>query len=106
MSLKDLWEKIFGKPEPSIYGKSPIDSLLDDLETKTEGRDSMPKAKFFLFEGDDEGDDDGQWYFHLKSSNGKIICQSEGYTRKENALNGIRAVKKCAASAKIEIEGE
>lgn len=93
--------------EPSIYGKSPIDSLSDELaqaknieealKTKTERRESMPKAKFFLFEGKNS-----QWYFHLKASNGKIICQSEGYTRKENALGGIESVKKCAASAEIE----
>ena len=56
-----------------------------------------PEAKFFLFEGED-----GQWYFHLKAGNGQIIAQSEGYTRKSNALNGIASVKKNAGKAKIE----
>ena len=59
------------------------------------------EAKFVLFEGED-----GQWYFHLKASNNQVIAQSEGYTRKSNALKGIAAVKKYAAKAKIEIEEE
>lgn len=28
---------------------------------------------------------DGQWYFRIKSANGKIIAQSEGYTRERRA---------------------
>lgn len=55
------------------------------------------EAKFVLFKGED-----GQWYFHLKASNSQVIVQSEGYTRKSNALKGIAAVKKNAAKAKIE----
>ena len=56
-----------------------------------------PKAKFDLFPGED-----GQFYFNLVASNGQVIAQSEGYTRKDNALNGIASVKKNAATAKIE----
>lgn len=29
---------------------------------------------------------DGMWYFHVASLNGKIICTSEGYTRKNRAI--------------------
>jgi len=38
---------------------------------------------------------DNQWYFILVAKNGETIAQSEGYTRKENALKGIKAVKRC-----------
>ena len=44
---------------------------------------------------------DGQWYFHLVGLNGEIIAQSEGYTTKDNCLNGIDAVKRYASIAKI-----
>jgi uncharacterized protein YegP (UPF0339 family) len=36
----------------------------------------------------------GEFYFHLKAANGEIILQSEGYTKKASALNGIESVKK------------
>ena len=54
------------------------------------------KAKFELFEGEDD-----KWYFNLKAMNGKIIAQSEGYNRKRNAIKGINAVKVCAGKAEI-----
>lgn len=43
----------------------------------------------------------GQWYFNIKSANGKIVAQSEGYTRKHNALKTISAMKAAVASAEI-----
>jgi uncharacterized protein len=36
----------------------------------------------------------GEFYFHLKASNGEIILRSEGYTKKASAVNGIESVKK------------
>lgn len=47
--------------------------------------------------------EDGFWYFHLKSRNGKIIAQSEGYTRKRNAVKGIAAVKKSANAKTVSL---
>ena len=50
---------------------------------------------------------DGQWYFHLKAENNEIIAQSEGYTTKDNCLNGINSVKRNAPNADLEeIEDE
>ena len=49
---------------------------------------------------------DGDWYFVLKAGNNQVIAQSEGYTRKRNALKGIASVKKNAAKARIEIKEE
>jgi uncharacterized protein YegP (UPF0339 family) len=40
---------------------------------------------------------DGQFYFHLKASNGQIILASEMYKEKTSAENGIASVKKNAA---------
>ncbi len=59
----------------------------------------MP-GKFEVFEGEDD-----QWYFNLKAPNGKIVAQSEGYSRKRNALKGIASIKKFAPEAIIEIDG-
>ena len=55
------------------------------------------KTRFVLFQGASSK----QWYFHLKASNGKIICQSEGYNTKPSTLKGIASIKKNAAKAKI-----
>lgn len=43
---------------------------------------------FTLFVGVDD-----QLYFNLKAGNHEIILQSEGYTSKANALNGIKSVQ-------------
>lgn len=36
---------------------------------------------------------DGKYYFHLKAKNGEIVLQSQGYTTKTSATNGIASVK-------------
>lgn len=54
------------------------------------------KSKFEVFK-----DRRGQWRFRLVASNGRIVCQSEGYTRKSNCLAGIRALQKSAADAVV-----
>ena len=43
-----------------------------------------------------------QWYFRLVASNGKTICQSEGYTRKANVLKGIESVRAASRMAAVE----
>ncbi len=54
-------------------------------------------AKFVVFKGSN-----GQYYWHLKAPNGEIICQSEGYTSKQGALNGVDACKRYATTANTE----
>jgi uncharacterized protein len=39
---------------------------------------------------------DGQFYFNLKSGNGKVVLTSERYTDKRNAQKGIESVRKNA----------
>lgn len=51
-------------------------------------------CKFEIFKGSN-----GQYYFRLKAENGEIIAQSEGYTSKQGAQNGIAAVRRCAPAA-------
>lgn len=41
---------------------------------------------------------DGQFYWSLKAGNGEIIGQSEGYTTKSAAMNGIESTRKNAMS--------
>lgn len=55
------------------------------------------KMKFEIFKNRK-----GQYCFRLIASNGKIVCQSESYTRLLNCKNGIKSVKKCG-KAKVVI---
>lgn len=52
----------------------------------------MPK--FEIFKGTN-----GKYYFRLKASNGEIIAQSEGYSSKQGAQDGVASVKKNAPIA-------
>lgn len=45
-------------------------------------------SKYLLFVGKDR-----QCYFSLHAENGQVILQSEGYTTKQNALNGISSCR-------------
>jgi len=44
-----------------------------------------------------------EWRFRLKAPNGEIIASSEGYSSKQNAKKGIRAIKKYANSKQFQI---
>ena len=61
----------------------------------------MRQAKFTVFEGDD-----GQWYWRLKSANGRTLCQGEAHTRKRDADRAIETVtetiQKIAAKAIVQ----
>jgi uncharacterized protein len=47
-------------------------------------------------------DEAGQFRFKLIAANGLTIAVSQGYTTKENAMNGIASVKENAAKAVID----
>lgn len=34
-----------------------------------------------------------KWYFRLTAANGKIVAQSQGYTRLESAMSTIKSIK-------------
>jgi uncharacterized protein YegP (UPF0339 family)/sporulation protein YlmC with PRC-barrel domain len=56
-----------------------------------------PDAKFEI-----NKDVAGEFRFKLVATNGQTIAVSEGYTTKDNALNGVESVKQNAADAVIE----
>eukprot|EP00746_Dinoflagellata_sp_MGD_P090241 gnl/MRDRNA2_/MRDRNA2_35619_c0_seq1.p1 gnl/MRDRNA2_/MRDRNA2_35619_c0~~gnl/MRDRNA2_/MRDRNA2_35619_c0_seq1.p1 ORF type:complete len:662 (+),score=159.68 gnl/MRDRNA2_/MRDRNA2_35619_c0_seq1:18-2003(+) len=70
------------------------DGIMMKNNVGKQGKDPGRAGKFELFVGKD-----GQFYFRLKASNGRIILASEGYTAKASALNGIRSVKENSADA-------
>ena len=49
----------------------------------------MNNPKFELF----RSQANYNYYFHLRSENGEIVLNSEGYTSKQNCHNGIASVK-------------
>ena len=52
----------------------------------------MENPKFQVF----QSSRNYEYYYRLKAGNGEIILNSEGYTTKQNCLNGIRSVKENA----------
>jgi hypothetical protein len=48
-----------------------------------------------------QSEKDKQWYFHLLAPNGEVIAQSQGYSSKDNCINGINSVKKYAPTALV-----
>lgn len=59
--------------------------------------DGEKNPKFNIKEGAD-----GKFYFNLTAGNGEIILQSQGYTTKDSAENGVESVKKNAPVAEID----
>lgn len=53
-------------------------------------------GKFTIFTGKDS-----QFYWNLKADNGEVICQSQGYTTRQSAENGIESVRSNAPTAEI-----
>ncbi len=43
----------------------------------------------------------GQYYFRVVASNGNILCHSESYTTKQNAINGANACVNVAIHGSI-----
>jgi len=96
MSIQIAWDWIF--PSPARF-----DAALDRVwfrwfrERKTwqeirpvatPQEQKMAIGKFEIFQGKNK-----QWFFRLKSPNGKVICQSEGYKAKKSCYKGIAAVR-------------
>lgn len=72
--------------ENGMNGEQPAAEAPHEMQ---EGESPIPNPKFQIFEGRD-----GQFYFRLRASNGEILLQSEGYTRKAGAELGIGSVKR------------
>lgn len=53
-------------------------------------------GSFEIYKGED-----GLFYWRLKSSNGEVIANGEGYDTRENAVRGVNTVEKTAFHATI-----
>ena len=74
--------------------KANASSPIADL---TMGESAIPHPRYEVFL-----DKEGRFRFHLKASNGEIICASQGYSAKQSALDGIESIKENAPTAEIE----
>ena len=45
-----------------------------------------------------------EWRWRLVGSNGKIVAQSEGYSRRAGVMKSINSIKRSVANARVEIE--
>lgn len=89
---------------PSADEDSPVSAAdappeaADELPVSVGAADeSQSLARFELFR--DQGE---EWRWRLRHRNGNIIATSgEGYTRKHNALNGLRSVMENSAEAEV-----
>jgi uncharacterized protein YegP (UPF0339 family) len=45
----------------------------------------------------------GQWYFRIRSSNGKVIAQSEGYHNKQDCIDTAMLIKHEIGKAEIRV---
>jgi uncharacterized protein YegP (UPF0339 family) len=46
-------------------------------------------------------DTSGEWRWRLKSGNGKVVAQGEGYKTRGGARSGVRSHRRAAATAKV-----
>lgn len=46
----------------------------------------------------------GEWRFRVKGSNGEIVAQSEGYTRKEDARRGAQTLVEIVRRPMLRVE--
>jgi uncharacterized protein YegP (UPF0339 family) len=53
-------------------------------------------GQFEIFKGNDK-----QWYWRLIARNGEIVCQSEGYKRKDSVVKAIKRLPELAATEKV-----
>ena len=67
------------------------------VEDQTEeGYEALLCPKYEIFT-----DKEGKFRFHLRASNGEIICASQGYTTKANARTGIESIAENAPDAEV-----
>ena len=71
--------------------KANASSPVADL---TMGEPSVPNPRYEVFMDRAE-----RFRFHLKASNGEIVCASQGYSTKQRALDGIASIAENAPLA-------
>jgi uncharacterized protein YegP (UPF0339 family) len=71
----------------SQYNANRAVNAVVSLVTAANPAPAAPEAKFQVFRGFD-----GLYYFHLRATNGEIVLQSQGYTRRTSAIAGTQSV--------------
>jgi len=103
---KDKWMEEIGRWQEEkdlelldrYYTSHGYESYLGIVQKRiTKIGSHKPDAKFEI-----DKDVAGEFRFKLVATNGQCIAVSEGYTTKDNAMNGIESVKQNAAEAAIE----
>jgi uncharacterized protein YegP (UPF0339 family)/sporulation protein YlmC with PRC-barrel domain len=79
----------------TTHGYESYEGIVQKRITKIGGH--KPDAKFEISK-----DVAGEFRFKLVATNGETIAVSEGYTTKDNAMNGIESVRLNAAAAQLE----
>lgn len=77
----------------SVQKNAPVANIEDQT---VEGFETAKNPKFEIYK-----DKKGEFRFRLKATNGQIIAVGEGYTKKENCMNGVESVQKNAVDAEI-----
>lgn len=70
-----------------------VDAVIHSIGTATTTA-AAPGAKFETWKGAD-----GQYYFHVRAENGRIVLQSEGYTTKTAATKGTTSAQTAGQDA-------
>jgi len=98
IKVADLTIELPKKMEFSLEYEVDDDETELEIEFSWSTKKRSSKGKFEVFKSAD-----GQWYFHLKSPNGKVILASEAYRNKQGALGGIESVRKNAQQEQFEV---
>ena len=69
-----------------------VDAVIKVVGTTTSTEPARDGARFEVFKGID-----GHYYFDLRAGNGEIVLQSQGYTSKSAANDGVTSVRNNAA---------
>ncbi len=71
-----------------------VDSKIEDQTVEGYEKVKYPKWEVYV-------DKAGEYRFRLCASNGENIAASEGYVRKDSALNGIDSIRRNAPEAEV-----
>ncbi len=50
-------------------------------------------------------DTQGEWRYRLRGGNGELMCQSESYRSKRDALRGVRQARLASLTARV-VDGD
>lgn len=78
--------EMYSSASNATRGAATVQAVVQNIVSS--GAAIVGDTRFETFKGLD-----GKYYFHLKAKNGEIVLQSQGYTTKTGATNGVASVK-------------